>query len=234
MKNFIKDIRGIIFDCDGVIIDSAADMAEAVNVTLEHFGLKRIDEQTAVSFVGNGAKKLIERSLACSLETQSALEPEKIDAVLDWYVSYYAEHALERTVLYPLFAYLIERLMIKGIRMAVVSNKPQNITRDILSYFDIDEYFDAIIGPEQLKNMKPDPEGLQHALKAMNKSAGNSKHISKDETLMVGDSAVDVQAGHNFGCRTCAVTKGLGDKEKLLAEKADIIVGYAGELIYSF
>lgn len=224
-------IEAVIFDCDGVIINSAADIACAVNVTLDHFSLNRIPEETAVSFVGNGAKKLIERSVAFSTKKIDAVDfsSEKIESILSWYKNYYNEHALERTVLYPGFANLLEHLMINGIHMSVVSNKPEKTTRRILTYFDIDEYFDAVIGPEQLTHMKPDPEGLKKALLSMEKAAGKS--ISKKNTLMTGDSHVDIQAGHNFGCQTCAVTSGLGDKEKLLAEKADITVPFAGELI---
>lgn len=230
----MKNILGVIFDCDGVIINSAADLASGVNVTLDHFNLNRLNEDLLVSYVGHGARNLIERSVKTALENDgkdvSFATPEKIDEILKWYKEYYKEHAVERTVLYPGFADFLEYLMLNNIRMTVVSNKPQSITDKILSYFDIDEYFDAVIGPEQLTQIKPNPEGLQKAFDRMKSASGNKADFLLENVLMVGDSDVDIQAGHNFGCKTCAVKGGLGDTEKLLAEKADFEVQFAGEL----
>jgi phosphoglycolate phosphatase-like HAD superfamily hydrolase len=236
----MKKIRAVIFDCDGVVINSAADMADSVNATLDHFDMEQLPEKEVVSFVGNGARMLIIRSVNSSLQKSgmnaSDVSPDQLGRILDWYVNWYNEHAVERTVVYPGFVDLIERLMLKGIHVAVVSNKPVEITRKILGYFDIDDCFDAIIGPEQLHHIKPDPEGLAVSLETINSelkiAAGNGPFtlIMPEETLMVGDSCVDIQAGHAFGAITCAVTGGLGDKQKLAAEKADITVHFAGEL----
>ncbi|MCR5288694.1 MAG: HAD hydrolase-like protein [Treponema sp.] len=224
----VSQIRAVVFDCDGVIINSAADMAAAVNATLAHFGLALLPEQKIVSFVGNGAKKLIERSIIAA-DPENPCDEERVQSVLTWYKCYYNNHAVDRTMLYPGFYDLIQSLFIHGYQMAVVSNKPLETTREILSYFDIEDYFECIIGPEIVKQMKPDPEGLALALREINKKNAENP-IRPEQLLMVGDSHVDIQTGHNFKCATCAVTGGLGNQEKLAAEHADITVHYAGDL----
>ncbi len=230
----IHEIQAVVFDCDGVVIDSGADMASAVNSTLAHFGLCRLPESQIVSFVGNGARMLIVRSVAAAEgKTEAELSADiRIDGILDWYKAYYNDHAVERTVLYPGYRELLETLAARGYHMAVVSNKPLETTRRILEHFSIAGHFDAVVGPEMLKRIKPDPEGLALALLCINeKRAAESRPLLQPaQVLMVGDSWVDIRTGRNFGCNTCAVTGGLGDSEKLAAEHADMTVTYAGEL----
>ncbi|MCI1208985.1 MAG: HAD hydrolase-like protein [Treponema sp.] len=234
----MEKIRIIIFDCDGVVINSGADIAAAVNAMLDHFNLHRLSEEKLISYTGDGASKLILRALNSSAEfggfSVRNISPETMSSYLNWYLDYYYEHCIIRTVLYPGIAVLLERLSLAGIHVALVSNKPENISHRILEYFDIADYFDAVIGPNQLKHMKPNPEGLQLATDKINKIIGiggkKEDTVSPCQVLMVGDSDVDIQAGHAFKCHTCAVTGGIGNKERLAAEHADITVKYAGDL----
>src|SRR5574344_2250969 len=132
----MEKIRAVIFDCDGVVIDSGADMADAMNATLGHFGMKQLSEKEIVSFVGNGARMLVMRAVKSSIGfagmNASDIPPERMKQILDWYTEYYYAHAVERTVLYPGYAELLEKMMFHGYHMAVVSNKPGEITRNIL------------------------------------------------------------------------------------------------------
>ena len=99
-----------------------------------------------------------------------------------------------------------------------------------LSFIYCDIFFTAIIGPELLTHIKPDPEGLALAVKEIERA--QRIRVERNKVLMVGDSASDIQAGHAFGCKSCAVTCGLGNREKLLGENADIVVSHAGDLLF--
>ncbi|MGI5172661.1 HAD-IA family hydrolase [Treponema sp. OMZ 840] len=216
--------QAVLFDLDGVIINSGADIAASVNATLIHFGYTEVPEDVLIGYVGNGAKSLLSRSLA--YQHVSVSDMPDFQEFFEWYVSWYRSHAVCKTVLYDGVYELLERLKAKNIYAAVVSNKPLSVTEEVLKHFKIDVFFDAVVGPEQLQHIKPDPEGLVLAVNLIEKKYGTK--IPRNNIIMVGDSATDIQAGRNFGCRTCAVTDGLGNREALLAEKADIVVPLAG------
>lgn len=236
----MKKLRAIIFDCDGVVINSATDIANAVNATLDHFSMKKIPEKTLVTYTGDGARMLIARAVSASTKANglnpSDVPPQELETILKWYIDYYYEHSIECTMLYPQFGELLSALSEAGIHTAVVSNKPQPITHKIMDYFGIVDFFDVLIGPEQLKHIKPDPEGIALAVKEINKTAKTLPggrtftEIKPEETMMVGDSDVDIIAGKAFGAHTCGVTGGFGNKEKLAKAEPEITVEYAGDL----
>ena len=245
-------MKGIIFDLDGVLINSAPDMAVSINKTLENFGFSTIDRDLIPSFIGNGARVLLVRSLATSLGYTNAEEisevvskdnkrmeiqnlpkdfpisPEKIEEILKWYISYYKEHSVDNTELYPNAKAVLEFCKNKNIRLSVVSNKPAILSKKILTLFQIDEYFDAIIGPEDTGKTKPAPDGLALAVELMNKKC--EKEIPLSEILMVGDSYYDIQAGKNLGCLTCGILGGYGKIVKGEKFISDFYLDYVGEL----
>lgn len=247
-------MKGIIFDLDGVLINSAPDMAVSINKTLEHFGFSTISFDLIPTFIGNGARVLLVRSLATSLGYTNPEEitevvskdnkrmeihnlpenfpinSEKIEEILKWYISYCKEHSVENTELYPNVKSVLEFCKNKNIRLSVVSNKPAILSKKILSLFQIDSYFDCIIGPEDTGKTKPAPDGLVLAVELMNKNC--KEKISLAEILMVGDSYYDIQAGKNLGCLTCGILGGYGkivkgEKEKFIP---DYYLDYVGEL----
>ena len=222
------NFQAVLFDLDGVIINSGADIAASVNAALKHFGYKTLPEDILISFVGNGAKKLLIRSL--EYQNICAEHMHNFEEFYNWYVDWYQNHPVNKTVLYPGLYDLLKKLKEKSVYTAVVSNKPLNVTYTILKHFKIDIFFTAIIGPELLTHIKPDPEGLALAVKEIERA--QRIRVERNKVLMVGDSASDIQAGRAFGCKSCAVTCGLGNREKLLAENADIVVSHAGDLLF--
>lgn len=247
-------INAIIFDLDGVIIDSAPDMAQSINKTLTHFGFSSIDNSLITNFIGNGARVLLARSLATSLGYSDVLKitevvssdnkrmevknlpndfpvnNEDFAKMLSWYIEYYKAHSIENTKLYPRVLDLLEFCKNKNIRLSVVSNKPAILSKKILSLFKIDSFFDCVIGPEDTGKTKPAPDGLALAVNLMEKTCEQKIPLTK--TLMVGDSYYDIQAGKNLGCLTCGIIGGYGKikKDTLQELSPDFYLDFAGEL----
>lgn len=186
--------RLLVFDLDGTLIDSKVDLAVAVNVALESYGISPLPHPTIYSYVGDGATILIRR----------ALPPGKADLlpeVLDRFLSYYRRHLLDTTRPYPGVVDSL-RKWTGMYRMAVLTNKPLAMTEEILAGLSLSGYFFEVRGGDSFGNKKPHPEGLIHILRQDGSAPG--------EAVMVGDSRNDVLAGRAAGTVTCGVTYGLG------------------------
>ncbi len=235
-KQVAFDVNAVLFDFDGVIINSAADIADAINAMLVRFKLHPLEEQTVTEFIGDGVRNLVLRAVRMSNKNSfSEISVEKLEEMVSWYQTYYYNHATEKTTVYQYVPEVLETLYMLGKRAAVVSNKPKKITEEILDYFDLEYYFDTVVGPEQLKAMKPDPEGIALAVRQINQcNAGNdyfSKITKPSEVLMIGDSAQDIKAGHSYGAKTCGFLYGLGNTQKMQAENPDIVISNIKELL---
>ena len=205
----------LIFDLDGTLIDSKLDLAHAVNATRCHMGMSALDHERVYSYVGNGAPVLIRRAMgaqATELEVSEALE---------FFLEYYREHYLDYTTLYPGVRQALDRLRDGGKRMAVLTNKPVGISRAILDGLGVGGHFFQVYGGNSFDFKKPHPIGVE----ALRKEAG----VSRDRTLMVGDSSVDVQTARNDGIQCCGVTYGF-QPETLADPAPDLLVDRMEEL----
>lgn len=209
-------IKAVIFDFDGVVADTGRDIAASVQETQKKYSQPVLDYDTIMSYVGHGAKYLIDNTLP-------ALSEKELEAALAWYKAYYEAHPCDRTCLYEGFKELVGRLHEMGVSMCIVTNKPEAITKKIVYKLGIAEYFTRVTGPESLTRMKPDPEGLVKCLEAM--------HAENNRALMVGDSYTDIQAGKAAGMYTCAAMYGYGNKDKLKAQNADFAVEKCTDII---
>lgn len=227
-----------IFDCDGVIINSGEDLAESVNATLSHFGYWTISFEQVISFIGDGARNLLIRSLNASTKNNFNLESEnrkaEFEKIFAYYLEYYASHPVEKTVLYAGIKKLLRVLKEKNKSVVLLTNKPSHIAELILKKLEVFQYFDLIIGPgtkDENGNeieLKPSTAGLLYALRYLN--AKNGTNYTSKNAIMFGDSATDIIAGKNFGAKTVACRGGLGNKEKLLAQNADFCFSVASEV----
>lgn len=221
-----KKITTALFDCDGVLINSAADISDAVNATLKRFRMKELSYAKLRTFVGNGARVLIERAIRTSkglpLDAPIPVEEKRCQEILSYYLDYYYSNAIIKTKLYPGLAASLARLYDAGIKMGIVTNKPTNILLEILEYFKIEKYFGAFIGGDKVKKLKPAPDGIVMALKVLD--------AKPSQAVMVGDSYTDIGAGHAAGTLTAACLKGMGDKKAMLAQKPEVLLGYAAEI----
>lgn len=205
----------VVFDLDGTLIDSRMDLVVAVNATREHFGMEHLPPETVASYVGNGAPVLIRRSMGESFGEEGLKE------ALDYFIHYYNEHALDYTVLYPGVLGALRTLRAKGIPCAVLTNKPVRISKKIIEALDLSQYFFETYGGNSFDTKKPDPEGLLRLMKAA--------QSTPEETLMVGDSRVDIETARSAGCPSCGVTFGL-QPETLHDPKPDFVIDAMGEL----
>jgi len=217
-----RDIELIIFDLDGTLIDSKVDIANGVNFTLRKLNLKEVTDKLIYTYVGNGVEPLIrlalERSEGRAVESSGG---DGIGNALDIFRAYYLEHLLDNTVLYPNVMTVIKNL--SGIKKAVVSNKSERFVKKILSELDIAKYFEIALGGDSLKNKKPHPDTINLVMERVG--------ISPKKTLIVGDSAVDIECGKRAGTYTCGVTYGYRDKKELVEAGANWIIDDMNELM---
>lgn len=207
-----------MFDLDGTLIDSKDDIATAVNLALAKLEFPPLPVSRVVEFVGNGVKKLLERTLR-EIHNHEPSE-ELLRQGIALFREEYANHMLDRTRLYPGVEEALRRL--SWADMAVVSNKPERYSRPILQGLGISGCFRAILGEETAHAYKPDPAALRMAMDL----CGAAPHA----TVMVGDSSVDIEAGKAAGVATCGVTGGFHTREEILAYGPDLIIDDLNEL----
>ena len=224
----MKNIKAFFFDFDGVLLNSAQDIASSVNVALTWFKHASLPNEQIISFVGCGARNLILRSLSASTN-KTNFSDTYIDSVFSWYVNYYQNHPVNFSTLYPNVENLLFTLNKKSYPIALISNKPLCVSEKILNYFDIKKYFSVIVGPELIEKIKPAPDGIFYAIKKINENV--SQKIDPQNILMVGDSDVDIIAAFSAGIKACAITNGYGNKEKLLAQNANYTCQLASDIL---
>lgn len=206
--------KAVIFDLDGTLLNTLTDLYNAVNHALCTFGFPERTIDEVRRFIGNGVKKLMERSTPAGTS-------EKVNAeCLDCFRAYYLQHMSDNTAPYEGVNELISALREKGIRTAVVSNKLHSAVADLCK-----DYFEGIeeaIGVSVEEERKPNPVNVLKVLDIFG--------ISADECIYVGDSEVDVETAHNAGVKCIGVTWGFRDEDELIVNKADFIAHTAEEV----
>ena len=205
----------LVFDLDGTLIDSKLDLALAVDATRADAGMGPLAHETIYSYVGNGAPVLIRKSLG------PEVSDGQVEKSLQFFLNYYREHMLDNTRLYPGVASALEQWT--GARkLAVLTNKPEKFSRLILDGLGVADSFARVYGGNSFETKKPDPFGLQHLMEEL--------EVPPSRTLMIGDSAVDVQTARNAGVRSCGVTYGL-QPETFEQHPPDLLVDRMEELV---
>jgi phosphoglycolate phosphatase len=217
-----RPCRLFLFDLDGTLIDSKGDIATALNLALGRAGLRRLPPSRIAGFIGDGVRKLVERSLREAL----GCEPDEplLHRVTDLYLEEYAEHLLDTTCLFQGVEEVLESL--DWAELAVVTNKPERFSRQILDALGIGRRFRLVFGGDSTRLRKPDPAPLLEAMRRCGADPG--------ESVMVGDSPVDVQAGKAAGAVTCGIAANAVDRDKLSAAGCDLLIGDMRELTVYF
>ncbi|WP_432255764.1 HAD-IA family hydrolase [Limimaricola sp. AA108-03] len=168
----------VVFDLDGTLIDSAPDMAAAVNRAFVAHGLEATDPGVVAGLIGNGAHRLVADLLA---RQRIPAAPSDIEALADAYLRCYADAPVVSTTIYPHVAQDLSALKAAGWRLGICTNKPQALTHAVLTGLGIDHLFDAIRGADAVPARKPDPGHLRAVIKA----------LGVDRAVYVGDTEVD-------------------------------------------
>ena len=213
-------VQLLIFDLDGTLIDSRLDLVHSVNATLAHLGRPELPDELIASYVGDGAPALIRRTLGPDADNEALVRQG-----LEYFLNYYREHKLDYTRVYPGVQQALTAIQDsqngRPRKMAVLSNKPVNPSRAIVEALGLGKFFVNVYGGNSFATKKPDPEGAQTILR----ETGSRP----EETLLVGDSAVDVATGRNAGTWTCGVTYGFAPHTLAEAEP-DVVVDSPQEL----
>ncbi len=203
--------RAALFDLDGTLIDSVADIAAAVNAALAEFGYPTHPLEPFYDFVGEGVEHLITR----------ALQPAPFDrAVLERYRQLYAGEMTQRTQTYPGVALVLAELQARGWQLAVLSNKPHPATCALVAHYFPRVAFAAVAGQKPDVPRKPDPQAALQIAAQLG--------VAPADCAFIGDTAVDLQTGRNAGMRAIGVTWGFRPAE---VQQADAVVSDAAGLL---
>jgi phosphoglycolate phosphatase len=216
-------IKFLIFDLDGTLIDSRLDLVHSVNAALGHIGRPALPDDVIASYVGDGAPILIQRALG-----GETVDAALVQQGLQFFLAYYREHKLDHTTVYPGVHEALAAIQHAGDgkhstprKMAVLTNKPVIASRAIVDALGLGTFFTQVYGGNSFSTKKPDPEGARRLLE--------ENRMRPEETVMVGDSHVDVETGRNAGLWTIGVNYGFAP-HTLEACPPDVLVDAPGEL----
>jgi phosphoglycolate phosphatase len=213
--------EAILFDLDGTLIDTAAELADALNRTLDELGCEAVPDARVRGWIGHGARELLRRALidaehrACG----RALSLPSFDDAWRCFVLHAQEHCGRRSRVYPGVREALERLHAAGVRLAVVTNKEGVLAHRLLAVHDLAPLFDLVIAGDTLPVKKPDAAVVQHVLQVL--------EVPLERALLVGDSPIDVQTARNAGIPVWVVPWGYARGEPVERWGADrVIAGF--------
>ena len=208
----------VIFDLDGTMLNTIADIAMATNHALSAFGYPTHSEEKIKSFVGNGVSKLLERALPEDKRTE-----ENIALLREAFTEYYDKHNADLSTPYPGIASLLSQLQENGVLLAVASNKYQSATEKLVAHYFPGIDFVCVLGQRTGIPVKPSPD-IVHEIMA-------TANVYRKDTIYVGDSGVDMQTANNAGINAVAVSWGFRPRQELETYCPFAIIDKAEDLI---
>ncbi|HAZ53597.1 MAG TPA: phosphoglycolate phosphatase [Franconibacter helveticus] len=234
----LQAIRGVAFDLDGTLVDSAPGLTYAIDNAFYALELPPAGEARVITWIGNGADVLVERALKWARDEIAALrgaggkppldamdipEAEQARMLRKLFDRYYGEVVGESSFLFPDVEQTLRALHDNGMPMALVTNKPTPFVAPLLEALGIAEFFAVIIGGDDVVNKKPHPEPLLMVLEKL--------QLSAPELLFVGDSRNDILAAQAAGCCSVGLTYGYNYGEAIALSKPDIIFDHFRDLL---
>jgi phosphoglycolate phosphatase len=205
-------IKLTMFDLDGTLVDTAEDITNALNFAIKPYGIKSLTVEDTIKLIGEGVSSLVEKILpAEKMNLKSKL--------MNGFLEYYSTHLIDNSKEYPHVKETLENLT--NLKKAVISNKREDLSKRLLEELGLAEYFDLIIGSDTAGERKPSPVPVLYVMTKFG--------LSAEESLIVGDSNYDIEAGKKARVKTVAVTYGYRPKESLT--EADYIIDDIRELV---
>jgi phosphoglycolate phosphatase len=214
----VSNYQCLLFDLDGTLVDSRADLINSVNLTLGDLGRDLLTDQQVINFVGEGARLLVERALRFT--QNGGVEAREIEHAFKLFQRHYREHLLDETRVYPEVEQTLESLA--HLPKAVVTNKPYEFTITLMQGLGLTRYFAVIIGGDTLPERKPSPLMLLEGAKRC--------QAEPSKSLMIGDTRLDISAGKAAGMMTCGYVAGFRGRAELLEAGADFLIESFSEL----
>jgi phosphoglycolate phosphatase len=212
-------LKLLIFDLDGTLADTGRDITDALNYALGPFGAKTYSVEETKAMVGSGISTLLESLIPPDSLTVKAGQEHRRELVTGRFLEYYAQHLLDNTRAYP---HVKETLSQLGqYKKAVLSNKREKYSRQILEELRLSTYFDTILGSDSVRQKKPSPVPVLDLMSSIN--------VSKDETAIIGDSNYDIESGKAAGVKVIGATYGFRSREFL--RDADLLINSFDELL---
>lgn len=218
-----NQIRHLIFDLDGTLVDSRLDLSNSINAMLRHFGKPLLPYEVIASYIGDGAPMLVRRSLG---------DPDDetyVQRALEYFLLYYREHKLDNTFVYPGIKECLDSIRSNrngsGMKMSVLSNKPVGPSRAIVQALGLGKYFFQVYGGNSFHTKKPDPIGVRALLEESGTEAA--------QTVIIGDSDIDVLTARNAGTFSVGVNYGFAP-HTFVDAPPDVLVETPQELCQVF
>ncbi len=217
-------IKLLIFDLDGTLADTITDITHAVNYAVKPFGVGPLTVEAVKSMVGSGISKLLEALISTHPPipplsrggnrgvTEGIVEVSSTEEAVKRFLDYYSAHIIDNTTIYPHVRKTLSQL--KDYRKAVVSNKREQLSKEVLEGVGILKFFDVVFGSDSVQEKKPSPTPVFELMQRFG--------VSRDETVIIGDSNFDIESGKGAGVKTIAVTYGYRSREVL--KEADYMI----------
>jgi phosphoglycolate phosphatase len=216
-------IKGLLFDLDGTLVDSAPDLAVAINRMCSDLGRGPLDEKSIRDWIGNGASVLVKRALSNSRDVSSGLDESMVAEALKRFMLYYRETLCVHSRLYPGVAQTLRHLQASNHLLAVVTNKPEALIAPLLGGLGIADCFALTVGGDTLPRKKPNPMPLEYAVDQLG--------LRVEQCLMVGDSRNDIQAAKALGMRSIGVSYGYNYGESIQTYQPEAVAEHFAEIV---